>query len=247
MSLRADFRQARRAIWDDANENEYTALYQRNLVEDEGDKGFQRMYEMPLEQLTAYILDFRCLKRVMDVFSRPEFREPDHIPSHALFNNLWLFFPIGSLTYVRDPNTLQKVWRVIQRTGGRKYRMQPDHTPVGEYKHLFSDFVIDCYHLDYNGTRYKPTFHRFKISSFDGSQLMSGLPVLPFSCVEHKRMDRGDLLERAKQFKAMTGIRHQSYSGRSYDKTPSGKRLSELEVGSQKNATRTRNGSTARS
>ena len=233
----ATFHQARQDIWE-ASEDEYTALYQRGPVEDGGDVGYRGVYHMTLEQLTAYILDFKCLERVMDVFARPEFREPEHMPSHVLFSNLWFLFPVGSLIYVRDTNIPQKIWKVIQRTGGRKYRMRPDHIPVGAYKHLFSDFVIDCYHLDYDGLRYKPTFHQFKISSFEGAHLMSALPVLPFSYVEYEKMDRDDLLERAKQFKAMTGARHQSYSGRSYDRTPSGKRLSELEVGSRKNVTR---------
>lgn len=118
--------------------------------------------------------------------------------------------------------------------------MRPDHIPLGEYEHLFSDFVIDSYHLDYDGIRYRPTFHQFKVSSFDGAQLMSSLPVLPFRYVEYvaERVNRDDLLERARQFKSMTRIRHQSYSGRSYDRTPSGKRLSDLEVGSRKNVTR---------
>ncbi|KAH6850584.1 hypothetical protein B0I37DRAFT_413972 [Chaetomium sp. MPI-CAGE-AT-0009] len=233
----ADFHRARRAIWE-TTEDEYMALYQKSPVEDGAESGHQRESKMALEQLTAYILDFRCLERIMDVFSRPEFHEPEQMPSHVPFNNLWFFFPVGSLIYVRDSNTPQKIWRVIQRTGGRKYRMRPDHIPVGEYEHLFSDFVIDCYHLDYDGTRYKPTFHRFKIGSFDGAQLMSALPVLPFSYVESQKMDRADLLERAQQFKSMTRVRQQSYSGRSYDRTPSGKRLSELEVGSRKNVTR---------
>lgn len=233
----ADFHRARRAIWD-ASENEYMELYQRNPLVDAFEVGDWRESQMTLAQLTAHIADFRCLERVMEVFSRPEFRDPEHMPSHVLFNNLWFLFPVSSLIYVRDSNTPQKIWKVIQRTGGRKYRMRPDHIPVGEYEHLFSDFVIDCYHLDYDGTRYKPAFHRFKISSFDGAQLMSSLPVLPFSYVEHQKMDRGDLLERARQFKSMTQVRCQSYSGRSYDRTPSGKRLSELEVGSRKNVTR---------
>ncbi|KAH6641218.1 hypothetical protein F5144DRAFT_642131 [Chaetomium tenue] len=235
----ADLHQARRVIWD-AHEDEYMALYQRNPVEDGEGVDYQQESKMTLEQLTAHILDLRCLERVMDVFSRPEFCDPKHMPSHVPFNNLWFLFPVGSLIYVRDPNIPQNIWRVIQRTGGRKYRMRPDHVPLGEYEHLFSDFVIDSYHLDYDGIRYRPTFHQFKISSFDGAQLMSSLPVLPFRYVEYvdERVNRDDLLERARQFKSMTRIRHQSYSGRSYDRTPSGKRLSDLEVGSRKNVTR---------
>ncbi|RYP76891.1 hypothetical protein DL771_001444 [Monosporascus sp. 5C6A] len=234
----ADFEKARRAVWT-ATEDEYMRLYKDNPVEDEAEMGHQRESQMTLAQLTAFILDFRCLERVMTVFSRPEFILPDKMGAHVSFSNLWFLFPVGSLTYLRDPNVPQKVWRVIQRTGGRRYMSRPDHIPVGQYENSFSDFVIDCYHLDYDGTRYVPTFRRFRISSFEGGQSFLSLPVVPFEYVEREGIvNREDVLERAKQFKDLIKVRHQSYSGRSYDRTPSGKRLSELDIGSHRSVTR---------
>ncbi len=64
----AEFRRAREAMWT-ASEDEYVALYQANPVEDEGEPGPQRESQMTLEQLTAYIMDFKCLERILDIFS----------------------------------------------------------------------------------------------------------------------------------------------------------------------------------
>ncbi|KAK3303791.1 uncharacterized protein B0T15DRAFT_577053 [Chaetomium strumarium] len=233
----AEFHNARRVMWA-ASEDEYTEHYQRNPVEDGAALSPQRESQMTLQQLTAYILDFKCLERVIGVCSRPEFREPEHMPAHVLFNNLWLLFPVGSLVYARDPKVPQKIWKVVERTSVRRdYEPRSNERPGGRSEDPFSDFVAICYHLDFDGTCYQPSYHEFRINSFDGPQLMLSLLIAPLSFVEYQGiLDRGDVLERAKRFKAMTRVRHQSYSGRSYDSTPTGKRLTELDDGSHKNS-----------
>ncbi|KAL3473536.1 hypothetical protein BJX99DRAFT_261195 [Aspergillus californicus] len=170
---------------------------------------------MSLSQLTGWILDFRCLERFFDKCLEPKRIRLASSPEVVPFSDLWFLFPVGCLVYVRDHQIPQKVWQVIQRTGGRKYATRPDSIPSGDYKNSFSDFVLDCYHLDYDGSRYKPTFGQFKITRFYGSQTATTLPIMPLAAEEHNRLVvRTELVDRGKQFTEYTRVCHRHYSGR---------------------------------
>jgi hypothetical protein len=231
----SDFERAREALLI-ATEDEYTENYKNSPLEDTAAMGHQRESTMSLGQLTGWILDFRCLQKFLDEYLEPHRIRLANCPDSVLFSDLWFLFPVGCLVYVRDHRLPQKVWKVIQRTGGRRYAVRPESIPHGDYKNTFTDFVIDCFYLDYNGTQYVPTFSQFRISSFYGLQPTGMLPVMPLKAAEREKLvDRAEMLERAQVFKECTRVCHRHYSGRSMDRAPNGQRLCDLDNGSIKN------------
>jgi hypothetical protein len=69
--------------------------------------------------------DFRCLARFVNETLQPVRTYLQTEPTSVNFNDLWHLFITGSLVYVKDKSTPQKVWRVIQATGGRRYAQEP--------------------------------------------------------------------------------------------------------------------------
>ena len=233
-----DFERAR-AVLQKATETEYVEQYKADPCEDSADRDHQDELSMSLSQLTGWILDFRCLENFMDQYVERQRARLAAAPDVIRFADLWLLFPTGSPVYVRNNNIPQKIWMVVKRSGGHRYVDRPKHTAVGDYKNSFPDFVLDCYHLDYNGTTYVPVFSRFKISSFDGQQATQRLQVVPLlAAVRDKLCDREELLARGRQFKESTKVCHKRYSGRTCDRTPKGDKLFDLDTGALKNVSR---------
>jgi hypothetical protein len=169
----------------------------------------------------------------MDNTLIPEQKRIANGPENVRFSDLWFLFPQGSLIFSKDRNIPQQVWRVIQRTGGRRYLSQPTGR-ANDYRTSFSPFVIDCYHLDYDGTRYCPIYHQFEINEFDGMQSVQSLQVIPLIVAERepKLIDRDALLARGREFISYTtNAHHRYYSGRSYHRTTYGRKLSDLTDG----------------
>lgn len=183
---------------------------------------------MSLSELTATINDLRCLTKFMDEILIPAQIRLRENPGQVQFSDLWYVFPQGSLVTVKGKNNLQRVWKVVQRTGGRRYLSRPDHIPHGEFADKFSPFVLDCYNLDYDAVRYMASHKRFQIDPFDGTQPLSSLPMYPFSVVEQERPSyREELLARGRQFMECTKVRHCHYSGRTQIRTSRGNKLSD--------------------
>ena len=64
------------------------------------------------------------------------------------------------MVYVKDKDIPQKVWRVVLATGGRRCLSAVDMSNDSEgirgqpREPLYTDFVLDCYYIDYDGSRY---------------------------------------------------------------------------------------------
>ena len=177
--------------------------------------------------------DLRCLIRFMDEYVKP-LRDQIQQPGQRTvrFSELWHLFHPGQLIYVRDRDVPQKVWRVLQTTGGRRYLRPPypdemahGLPPRKSRNQGYSGFVLDCYSLDHDGSRFAPTFNSFVIHKYDDARLIDSLPVFPISIAQREHLiDREALMRRGQKFVQCTKVCHQHYSGRSLVRNGNGAR-----------------------
>ncbi|KAI7971781.1 hypothetical protein EIK77_000090 [Talaromyces pinophilus] len=184
--------------------------------------------DMDYTSLLSNINDLSCLVQFMDDHIEPvKARFQQHDPGPVRFTDLWFVFPPGTLVYVRDKNIPQKVWKVVQRTGGRRYLTRPDHIQKSDFHNTYTQFVLDCFYLDFDGVHYVPVYHQFKLNDFDGTQALGSLPVHPFRVSEIAK-EKSRLLDQAHQFIECTKTSHRYYSGLTHSRTPDGAKLSEI-------------------
>lgn len=178
--------------------------------------------------------DLRCLVRFMDEFIKPVRTQVQQPGQRSVrFSELWHLFQPGQLIYVRDRDVPQKVWRVLQTVGGRRYLRPPypdemvnGMPPRKSRNNGYSDFILDCYSLDHDGSRFAPVFNSFPIHKFDDARLIDSLPVFPVSIAERERiLDKEALTKRGQQFVQCTNICHRYYSGRSLVRNGNGANL----------------------
>ena len=222
------------------SEEEYIEAYRKDPAQDtiqaDDDYDFDED-KLSLSELTTTIMDFRQLVSFMDYTLFLGMKRLADIPDTVRFVDLWFLFPLGSLVYVKDANIPQKIWKVANKTGGRRYLEAP--IGVEDYKPDFRPLILDCYHLDHDGTRFIQVFAQFQITGFEETRAVHDLPIVPFRVAEEKRMvpDKDTLLERSSQFIrcARTKMSHLAYSGRSLHRTPDGRKLAELADEATKN------------
>jgi hypothetical protein len=181
-----EFEQARSNL-KQATDEQYLEEFEKTPAQDEPILARQDEASMSLSELTGTINDLRCLTKFMDEIQIPAQMRLCEDPNQVRFADLWYVFPHGSLVIVKDKNIPHRVWKVVQRTGGRRYLSRPENIPRGDYSNKFSPFVLDCYHLDYDGIRYVPSYKQFIINDFDGTQPVNSLPLYPFSVAVKQR------------------------------------------------------------
>ena len=207
----------------DFTEDEYDADWERHPPPDVHITGHKiDIARQTIPELTALIKDVRTLTKFMDHYI-PSF--PRHAHSTVYFSELWLMFPAKSFIYVKNKNIPQKIWRVIQRTGGRLGRNPPESRIAshGSGGPVITPLVLDCYHLDYDGSRYIPIFHRFFVEPFDGSELVAALPAIPLEAAEALgHVNPEDIINRGQDFIECTRQSHRDYTGRNQLQKPNG-------------------------
>lgn len=178
------------------------------------------------------IRDLRCLVSFIDQYLVP-FRKTLRTSSEVYFTQLWHLFMPGSPIYVKDKAIPQKVWRVIQGTGGRRNMLESSFSSSNQQLKLGSSFqkkcnpfVLDCYYIDWNGNRYIRIHKQFAIEEFSDLQAIASLPILPFrTAAQQGLINRNELLVRADQFIECIKPTYCYYSGRSMSLAPDGHRL----------------------
>lgn len=168
---------------------------------------------------TEALLDLRCLIQFIDQFLKPVIQSLP-LRSRIRFSELWYLFSPGQVVYVKDKDHPQKLWRIVQTTGGRRYLTLKDTTgeaASSRSRHSeYSDFVMDCYYIDYDGVRFGPSYHQFKISSFDDITPIDLLPLFPLAVAEtNGQVDVEVLKKRGEVYVECTKVCHRYYSGRS--------------------------------
>jgi ribosomal protein L36 len=191
-------------------------------------------------ELTAMIKDLRCLVQFMDGYIAPTIQ---HIgaSSQVYFSDLWFVFPARSLLYIRDKEVPQKIWKVIQRTGGTRDTVVSSRpSKRADRTHGFVPFYIDCFHLDHDGTRYIQMYRQIKIEYFEDYQPLASLPVIPFDVAQKLGYtDKQALARRGKEFvQCTTQPRHKQYTGRNQILRPNGGKLNEKDADVPESATR---------
>jgi len=191
--------------------------------------------------LVGFIGDLRALIKFFDERLNPERKRLANDPKDVRYADLWFVFPAGSLIYVKDKGTPQKIWKIIQRTGGRRFLARPTSGKGAEldFEKIVTPFVIDCYYVDFDGERYVPVFEQFSITEFEETQPLASLPIIPFQTAERGGLvDKEALITRAHNFKECTKVSHRYYTGRTLVTDPTGFKLSNLELGNVKNVSR---------
>ncbi|RYP42017.1 hypothetical protein DL768_010405 [Monosporascus sp. mg162] len=221
-------------------EDEYDADWRLNPPSDARIPG--RKIDIPnqtLPELTGLIKDIRALIRFMDHYVMPAISRK--FSEHVYFSDLWYTFPAGSLIYIKDKDVPQKIWKVIQRTGGRLSKQST--ASRGKYKHMLStnppQFVIDCYYIDFDGNRYIPIFHRIFIEPFDGLEPVTSLPAFPLQAAEAGGyIDPEAMVNRGRKFIECTRPTHQDYTGRNQLQKPNGEEMTSSDTVLPENASR---------
>ncbi|KAH6854718.1 hypothetical protein B0I37DRAFT_38322 [Chaetomium sp. MPI-CAGE-AT-0009] len=217
----ADLENSRQALHS-GTEEEWEAEWQRNPPPDvDIHPQMMRPQELTLVQLTGLIKELRTLTQFLDQYIAPARTRSPEEP--VFFSDLWFTFPAGSLIYLKDRNISQKIWRVIQRTGGRRVENKTKGDGGSGSRAKCTPFVIDCYYLDFDGNRYIPIFHRHYIEPFDGLEPVTSLPVLPLGVAEDEGLiDLDATVERGQTFIECTRPTHRDYTGRNLLQRPDG-------------------------
>ncbi|KAF2821090.1 hypothetical protein CC86DRAFT_237270, partial [Ophiobolus disseminans] len=133
------------------------------------------------------------------------------------FENLWHLFRPGQIVCPKGDK--EQVYRVLQVGGGRPHRRNVDHDGqfLAESKTLkITDFFVDCFHIDFNGTHYVPAPITILISPYEGTRAIKNLAVRPISCMftpEEEEKARRRLVERGQKFERLAAVSHQQYCG----------------------------------
>lgn len=237
----ATLEQIRQRLFPGHTEETHDTVWRANPPADNLPSDVVNPNDLEHAQLTALIKDLRCLATFMDGYIAPSLTigEVDHV----YFSDLWFAFPARSLIYMRDKKVPQKIWKVIQRTGGSRNaatKAEPTGRPGGDRTQGgFQPFVIDCFHLDYDGTRYVHTYCRVQIDYFEDCQPIASLPVMPIRAAEKVGLiDREALVARGREFATCTRPQHKQYAGRNQILRPNGAKLHEKDADVPENAAR---------
>lgn len=186
------------------------------------------------------LIHFRELIEFMDEYLTPELDIARVIrqrqTSTIAFCHLWHLFSPGDIILQRniwDSNPLQ-LYRVIKVSGGRpklqSYGYPSDSSPrryrdrdVDEtYKGKRSAFVIDCYYVDFDGTKFRPVHQVLSIQSYEGIRPIDDLEAVPLNLANMeyaKTRMVSDLRRRGQTFLELTKAKaaHREYTGLSLD------------------------------
>ncbi|KAK0372175.1 hypothetical protein CLIM01_10462 [Colletotrichum limetticola] len=146
------------------------------------------------------------------------------------YQELWHVFKPGTIVYVKDPTIPQKLWRVVQGRGGqrplfRRSGYRNTHFQLGgasdDTKPL--TFVADCYHLDFDGSKFIRVFKQFRFEWFRELSSVRSLPIVPVSIAEQDGLvNLADCRRRGMDFISYTKWSYSYYRGQSLISEPDG-------------------------
>ncbi|KAL1606256.1 hypothetical protein SLS60_003658 [Paraconiothyrium brasiliense] len=132
------------------------------------------------------------------------------------FEHLWLLFTPGVVVVSSTPEGCRG-YQVLHVTGGRLIidlensskterkdadAMELQFEDQGNYgvisSRKYSDFVIDCFFIDHNGSFFGPRSHRIVISEYSGKCDVEALPAYPLTI--SFKTPRTDLHERGERY-----------------------------------------------
>ncbi|KAI0548396.1 hypothetical protein F4679DRAFT_551013 [Xylaria curta] len=147
------------------------------------------------------------------------------------FSELWYIFKPGYEVRTTGESQIQ-LYRIAKVTGGRSIFKRRNDPPLPEdlasmklKEEGFSEgsFVIECFYIHYDGTRFGPVNKTFQIRRFDGERNIAMLPIAPLYCYSNAGEIRKRLDTRGKRFTELSNPAtraHRKYKGLTLDKNP---------------------------
>ncbi|KAF2656120.1 hypothetical protein K491DRAFT_657139 [Lophiostoma macrostomum CBS 122681] len=173
-----------------------------------------------IEKAERIIQELECLFAFINDDMQELFNIRRQIREQSLqkitFENLWLLFQPGIVVSSSDTisDNESSGFRIMHVTGGRQIIDQdnysksevvdntelPDQDTQDGYAMMSSrectDFVIDCFYMDFDGIAYGPRPQKFSIAEFSGERDIISLPVFPAS-----KDVVGNLVERGMRYR----------------------------------------------
>lgn len=140
----------------------------------------------------------------------------DGTASNIEFADLWHLFEFGTIVVDQSDDT--RAYRVIRCTGGREPLTEMMKDEKQRVPPL-DGFVVDCLGLAFDGFQFVPTLHKFTITKYLGTRLISSLPIHPLALNPDSNALSGELRDRGKQFMQITSppFSHHFMKGRTLD------------------------------
>ena len=184
----------------------------------------------------------RCLVNFMDTDMKDIFDVKRQVINQTLkevaFENLWLLYRPGDLVYSTESpeeSSEYQAYRVLHVTGGRPvldtvnesgFRPVEDRSWDEESENEekacdtirgspsnVTPFIIDCFSIDFDGSRLGPKSKRFVISTYSGKRKVDALEVCPsFFHPQHGNI-HGAMVTRGRRFTQLANGTHKRYSG----------------------------------
>lgn len=160
---------------------------------------------------TKILLDgFRALIHFLDNDLRELVQDYYRIQSNKIeklpFAHLWHLFTPGQEICTKQPR--YQIHRVLQVTGGRKCLQRTGKKKY--HRRTISDLVIDCFHLEFDGTEFNPVASVLRIKPYIGSRTVTSLPVCPLTLV--RPVNTGDAVENIADFLTNRGRKYEELS-----------------------------------
>lgn len=169
---------------------------------------------------TKILLDgFRTLIHFLDTDLQELVQDYYRIQSNTVeklpFAHLWHLFTPGQEICTKQPR--YQIHRVLQVTGGRKRLHRSRKKKF--HSNTISDLVIDCFHLEFDGTDFNPVASVLRIKPYIGSRTVTSLPVYPLTLAKpiitgHSVESIADLLmNRGRKYEELSNPSHRRYKG----------------------------------
>ena len=184
----------------------------------------------------------RCLVDFMESDMQDIFEIKGQVASQTLeeigFEHLWLLYRSGDLVYTMkslEDSGIYQAFRVLHVTGGRPIldtlnkcgfnaihdrNWEEDSDTEEKARDTIrgspsdmTPLIIDCFSIEFDGSRLGPRCRRFVIPKFTGKRKVDALELCPsFSHPQHENIRR-DLVRRGRRFTQLAIGTHKRYSG----------------------------------
>ncbi|KAL4795301.1 hypothetical protein BDV19DRAFT_398964 [Aspergillus venezuelensis] len=158
-----------------------------------------------------------CLIEFMDNDLQPVQMVDSGTVQKVAFSDLWHIFKPGDvvITNQEPPNA----YRVLYATAGRPYLSPPrnegdDGDSDRSYKvpAIYSDFLVVCYQIHFDGHKFGPVAESFTIQHYTGRRSFNALPIYPLRFVQDSKI-KDNLESNGRKFKRLSNGIHLQYRG----------------------------------
>lgn len=179
--------------------------------------------------------ELRCLVTFMDTDLKDLFSVQKDIDNGTrkliAFDHLWQLYKPGEV--VISGTGQKRAYVVLHVTGGRRLQRNSQiemtkndvtndyntHQRIEREAYFAkypktSPFVIDCFYLDFDGTKFGPMPQKFLFQEYEGEVPITSLKVFPMRFDENPKNTEKLLERRGRKFVKLANVEHKYYSGR---------------------------------